>query len=114
VTADGTVVFERGIVTRADQFGVVFGRRERMRILRQSSTESEWVATCLEDLGHEVIVADPNFAAMCGTRTRRIKTDPSRQWPPPVRRPWRQASPLRHRSEADAASVRHLLIPAGS
>jgi hypothetical protein len=74
VTADGTVVFERAIVTRADQFGVVFGGRERMRILRESSTESDWVATCLEDLGHEVIVAHPNFAAMYGTRTRRIKT----------------------------------------
>jgi transposase len=46
-----------------------------MRILRESSSESEWVATCLEDLGHEVIVADPNFAARYGTRTRRIKTD---------------------------------------
>ena len=33
------------------------------------------MATCLEGLGHEVVVADPNFAAMYGTRTRRIKTD---------------------------------------
>lgn len=39
------------------------------------STESEWVATCLEALGHEAVVADPNDAAMYGTRTRRIKTD---------------------------------------
>ncbi len=75
VTADGAVVFERRIVTRADQFAAVFGGRDRMRILLESSTESEWVATCLEALGHEVIVADPNFAAMYGTRTRRIKTD---------------------------------------
>lgn len=33
------------------------------------------MASCLEELGHEVVVADPNFAAMYGTRTRRIKTD---------------------------------------
>ena len=46
-----------------------------MRILLESSTESEWVATCLEELGHEAVVADPNYAAMYGTRTRRIKTD---------------------------------------
>jgi len=75
VTADGTVVVERRIATRADQFAGVFGGRDRMRILLESSTESEWVATGLEGLGHEVIVADPNFAAMYGSRTRRIKTD---------------------------------------
>jgi hypothetical protein len=33
-----------------------------MRILLESSTESEWVATCLEDLRHEIVVADPNYA----------------------------------------------------
>jgi transposase len=37
--------------------------------------ESEWVARCLEELGHEVIVADPNFAPMYATRSRRVKTD---------------------------------------
>jgi hypothetical protein len=51
VTADGTVVFERRISTRADQFASVFGGRARMRILLEASTESEWVATCLEELG---------------------------------------------------------------
>jgi transposase len=33
------------------------------------------VAQCLEGLGHEVIVADPNYAPMYGQRNRRIKTD---------------------------------------
>ena len=46
-----------------------------MRVLLESSTESEWVATCLEALSHQAVVADPNYAAMYGTRTRRIKTD---------------------------------------
>jgi len=32
------------------------------RILLEASTDSEWVARCLERLGHEVIVADHNFA----------------------------------------------------
>jgi transposase len=32
------------------------------RNLVEASTESEWVAQHLEALGHEVIVADPNFA----------------------------------------------------
>ena len=36
---------------------------------------AQWVARCLEGLGHEVIVADPNFAPMYATRTRKVKTD---------------------------------------
>jgi transposase len=41
----------------------------------EASTDSEWVARCLEALGHEVIVADPNFAPMYATRSRKVKTD---------------------------------------
>ncbi|OGK87942.1 MAG: hypothetical protein A2X52_22830 [Candidatus Rokubacteria bacterium GWC2_70_16] len=33
------------------------------------------MARCLEGLGHEVIVGDPNFAPMYATRTRKVKTD---------------------------------------
>src|SRR5206468_1136794 len=49
--------------------------RPRSRILNEASTESEWVARCLEERGHEVIVADPNYAPMYATRSRRVKTD---------------------------------------
>ena len=45
------------------------------RILVESSTESEWVARWLEELGHDVVVADPNYAPMYAQRSRRIKTD---------------------------------------
>ena len=43
-------------------------------MLLESSTESEWVARCLEELGHEG-GADPNSAALYATRSRRVKTD---------------------------------------
>jgi len=33
------------------------------------------VVRCLEALGHEVVVADPNVAPMSATRTRKVKTD---------------------------------------
>jgi len=46
-----------------------------MRILVEASTESEWVAQHLESLGHEVVVADPNYGAMYARRSRRVKTD---------------------------------------
>ena len=68
-------VQEPRIATRRDRFAAALGDRPRARILIEASTESEWVARCLEALGHEVIVADPNYAPMYATRSRRIKTD---------------------------------------
>jgi transposase len=46
-----------------------------MRILLEAGTESEWVAQTLEAAGHEVIVADPNYAPMYGEIRRHVKTD---------------------------------------
>lgn len=74
VAEDGEVI-DRRIATRRDAFTRLFGERPRMRVLLEASTESEWVACHLESLGHDVIVADPNYAAMYGGRSRRIKTD---------------------------------------
>ena len=53
----------------------MLGDRPRGRILIEASTDSEWVARCVEGVGHEVIVGDPNFAPMYATRTRKVKTD---------------------------------------
>jgi transposase len=73
-TEDGEVIESR-IRTDRERFAAVFGGRPRARILIEAMSESEWVARCLESLGHEVVVADPNFAAMYATRSRRVKTD---------------------------------------
>ena len=74
LTEDGEIV-DRRIATTRERLTAVFWGRPRMRILLEAATESEWVAQHLETLGHEVIVADPNFTAMYGHRSRRIKTD---------------------------------------
>ena len=74
VTRTGEII-DRRIATRRDGFTHVFWGRSRMRILVEASTESEWVAQHLEEMGHDVIVADPNYAPMYGHRSRRIKTD---------------------------------------
>lgn len=66
---------ERRIVTSRDRFTAVLGSRPPARILVEASTQSEWVACHLESLGHAVVVADPNFAPMYATRSRRVKTD---------------------------------------
>ena len=74
ITEDGELVEQR-IVTSRERFTAVLGARPPARILLEASTESEWVARHLEALGHTVIVADPGFAAMYATRSKRVKTD---------------------------------------
>jgi transposase len=72
---DGKVVLEQRLATQRERLAEVLGKWPKARVLLESSTESEWVARCLEKLWHEVVVADPNFAPMYATRSRRVKTD---------------------------------------
>jgi transposase len=75
IVTEAGEVLDRRVRTRREAFTQLFGPQARMRVLLEASTESEWVACHLEALGHEVIVADPNYAPMYGGRSRRIKTD---------------------------------------
>jgi len=74
LTPDGTAR-ELRIVTSRERFTAVLGPLAPATVLLEASTESEWVARHLEALGLTVIVADPNYAPMYATRTRRVKTD---------------------------------------
>jgi transposase len=71
----GTILCDRRVVTSVERLTHVFADRGPMRILLETGTESEWVAQALESAGHEVIVADANYAPMYGERTRRVRTD---------------------------------------
>src|ERR1041385_3813949 len=75
ILAESGEGIERRIRTEPERFAAVLGGRPRARILIEASTDSEWVARCLEALGHEVVVADPNFSPMYATRSRKVKTD---------------------------------------
>ena len=75
ILAEGGELIEERIRTEPERFAAVLGQRPRARILLEASTDSEWVARCVEGLGHEVVVGDPNFAPMYATRTRKVKTD---------------------------------------
>ena len=72
--ADGTL-HEFRMPTRHDRLTETFGQMTPTKVLLEASTESEWVARCIEAVGHEVIVADPGFAPMYATRQRKVKTD---------------------------------------
>src|SRR5215475_12255525 len=73
--AEGGELIERRIRTEPQRFAEALGGRATAQVLLESSTESDWVARCLEALGHHVVVADPNFAPMYATRPRKVKTD---------------------------------------
>jgi transposase len=75
IKADDGTTTDRRIATSRERFTAVLGGRPPARILLEASTESEWVARHRESLGHEGIVADPNYAPMYATRSRRTKTD---------------------------------------
>lgn len=75
VAADGAVILDRTITTTREGFAQVFGGRPPLRVLLETGTESEWVAQAIEAHGHEVVVADPNYALMYGVTVRAVKTD---------------------------------------
>ena len=74
ITTDGELL-EHRLKTDREHLTKLLALRPQARILIEAGTESEWVARCLEEMGHAVIVADPNFAPMYATRSRRVKTD---------------------------------------
>ena len=57
IVTDAGEIIDRRIPTRRDAFTRLFSDQAPMRILMEASTESEWVASHLEWLGHEVVVA---------------------------------------------------------
>jgi len=75
VDETGAVLRDQRVVTSRERLTQAFDGHGPMRILLETGTESEWVATALETAGHAVVVADPNYAPMYGEVTRRVKTD---------------------------------------
>ncbi len=64
------------IQTRSDRFQAVLRSPRPADVLIEASTESEWVAACVAELGHRVHVVDPSYAPMYpGARRRRHKND---------------------------------------
>jgi transposase len=52
ILAEGGEIIEHRIRTDPERFAAVLGSRTRARMLIEASTDSEWVARCLEALGH--------------------------------------------------------------
>ena len=75
VTAAGDITVERRVETTRTGLALVFGKRAPMRVLIESSTDTEWVATTIAAWGHEVVVVDPNYGLMYAHRPAGVKTN---------------------------------------
>jgi transposase len=104
----GTVLRDQRILTARERFVDAFAGYGGMRILLETGCESEWVAQALEAAGHEVIVADPNYAPMYGELHRKVKTDRRdvAALAEANRRGWYRAA---HRTSAAQRATRQLL-----
>ncbi len=70
---DAGELLAKRIQTERGRFVGALGARPKARILIEASTESEWMARCLEDLSHEVIMADPTYAPTFAQKSRPMK-----------------------------------------
>lgn len=74
--SDTGEVRHQRIQTRRERFEAVLASASPAQVLIEASTESEWVAACVEPLGHRVHIVDPGYAPMYpGARRRRHKND---------------------------------------
>lgn len=73
VDAAGEVQQEGSVSMTAEGLREQFGDRASCRVVLEASTQSHWVARCLEELGHDVIVANPRQLHLISKSAR--KTD---------------------------------------
>jgi transposase len=75
VSTTGAVIVERRVDTTRQGFAGVFAHRPPLRVVIESSTDSEWAAETIATWGHEVVVVDPNYRLMYAHRPAGVKTN---------------------------------------
>jgi len=74
VDATGQEVFTDVVVTSPKGITEYFGQqKERCRVVMEAGTHSPWVSRAIEQLGHEVVVANPTL--VYGPRRRKKRND---------------------------------------
>jgi transposase len=72
----GKEIMNERVATKRAVLEAFFEGAPRGRILLEASTATDWVARCLREQGHEVVVADPNYLPMyVDHKSKRKKTD---------------------------------------
>lgn len=73
VDEDARVVKEAAVLTTRGAVEAYFGGRERCRVVIEAGTHSPWISRQVEEMGHEVVVANPS--RLFAGRRRRHRND---------------------------------------
>lgn len=96
---NGTSVGEGAVSTNSDALRMLFSGTQRMRIVMECGTHSPWVSRLLEELGHEVIVANPRRLRLISESDRKNDKADARMLAKLGHAAPELLSPVHHRSE---------------
>ena len=96
---NGTSVGEGAVSTNSDALRMLFSGTQRMRIVMECGTHSPWVSRLLEELGHEVIVANPRRLRLISESDRKNDKADARMLAKLGNAAPELLSPVHHRSE---------------
>lgn len=97
--SDGRVVKEDRVETRPKALKEVFGKMGRARMAIEVGTHSPWVSRVLEELGHEVIVANPREVKLITKSSRKSDRVDAQTLARLARVDPELLRPIRHRGE---------------
>jgi len=97
VDASGEIMVEGSLATTAVEFRAHFSRIKRSRIGLEVGTHSPWVSALLEELGHEVYVANPRKMETIRKNRRKNDKVDAQMLARSVRSNLKALHPIRHR-----------------
>jgi transposase len=105
----GEIVEEGRVATTKKGLKTSFGRRERARVALEAGSHSAWIADVLEELGHEVLVANPRELERITKSDRKNDRNDAELLARLARADPKLLSPIKHRAKelrTDLAVIR--------
>ena len=96
---NGVTVGEGVVSTNFDALRMLFSGTGRMRIVMECGTHSPWISRLLEEIGHEVIVANPRRLRLISESNRKNDKADARLLAKMAQAAPDLLSPVQHRSE---------------
>lgn len=108
-SVEGETLAKERLPTSKESFKAYFGEQQVARVVIEAGAHSPWVSNLLEELGHEVVVANPNAVALIYRHHRKDDALDAERLARLARVDTELLKPIRHRSrqvQADRARLR--------